>query len=66
MLGPRPGDEFEIKLGRKYIRLVPVGWADEDEWAYSLNMSLAEQACEHQSLGVPVQGRAQRVMPSCF
>ena len=27
----RPGDEFEIKLGRKQIRLVPVGGADEEE-----------------------------------
>ena len=29
-LGFQPGDEFEIKLGRKQIRLVPVG-ADEYE-----------------------------------
>jgi hypothetical protein len=27
----KPGDEFEIKLGRKQIRLVPVGGADEEE-----------------------------------
>ena len=27
----RPGDEFEIKLGRKQIRLIPVGGADEEE-----------------------------------
>ncbi len=25
MLGLKPGDEFEIKLGRKQVRLVPVG-----------------------------------------
>ncbi|MEA5392137.1 AbrB family transcriptional regulator [Cyanobium gracile UHCC 0139] len=31
MLDLRPGDEFEIKLGRKQIRLVPVGGADEEE-----------------------------------
>jgi len=31
MLGLQPGDEFEIKLGRKQIRLVPVGAADEEE-----------------------------------
>jgi hypothetical protein len=31
MLGLKPGDEFEIKLGRKQIRLVPVGGADEEE-----------------------------------
>jgi hypothetical protein len=31
MLDLRPGDEFEIKLGRKQIRLVPAGGADEDE-----------------------------------
>jgi hypothetical protein len=30
-LGLQPGDEFEIKLGRKAIRLVPVGGSDEDE-----------------------------------
>jgi hypothetical protein len=30
-LGLEPGDEFEIKLGRKQIRLVPVGGSDEDE-----------------------------------
>jgi hypothetical protein len=29
MLGLKPGDEFEIKLGRKQVRLVPVG--DEGE-----------------------------------
>jgi hypothetical protein len=27
----RPGDEFEIKLGRKQICLVPMGGADEEE-----------------------------------
>jgi hypothetical protein len=27
----KPGDEFEIKLGRKQIRLVPVDGADEEE-----------------------------------
>jgi len=31
MLGLEPGDEFEIKLGRKAIRLVPVGGSDDDE-----------------------------------
>lgn len=31
MLDLQVGDEFEIKLGRKQIRLVPVGGADEDE-----------------------------------
>ena len=31
MLDLKPGDEFEIKLGRKQIRLVPVGGSDEDE-----------------------------------
>ena len=30
-LGLETGDEFEIKLGRKQIRLVPVGGADEEE-----------------------------------
>jgi hypothetical protein len=30
-LGLKPGDEFEIKLGKKQIRLVPVGGADEEE-----------------------------------
>ena len=31
MLDLQPGEEFEIKLGRKQIRLVPVGGADEEE-----------------------------------
>jgi len=31
MLGLQPGDEFEIKLGRKAIRLVPVGGSDDEE-----------------------------------
>jgi hypothetical protein len=31
MLDLKPGDEFEIKLGRKQIRLAPLGAADEDE-----------------------------------
>jgi hypothetical protein len=30
-LGLKPGDEFEIKLGRKQIQLVPLGSADKDE-----------------------------------
>jgi hypothetical protein len=30
-LGLEPGDEFEIKLGRKQIKLIPIGGADEDE-----------------------------------
>jgi hypothetical protein len=30
MLGLQPGDEFEIKLGRKQVRLVPLG-AEEGE-----------------------------------
>ena len=31
MLDLKPGDEFDIKLGRKQIRLVPGGGTDEDE-----------------------------------
>jgi len=31
MLGLKPGDEFEIKLGRKQVRLLPVGAEAEDE-----------------------------------
>jgi hypothetical protein len=31
MLDLKPGDEFEIKLGKKQIRLVPVGASDEEE-----------------------------------
>jgi len=31
MLGLKPGDEFEIKLGRKQIRLAPAGLADGDD-----------------------------------
>jgi len=30
LLGLNPGDEFEIKLGKKQIRLIPVGASDED------------------------------------
>ena len=30
-LGLEPGDEFEIKLGRKQIRLVPAGAFDDEE-----------------------------------
>jgi hypothetical protein len=29
-LGLKPGDEFEIKLGRKQIKLIPLGTAEED------------------------------------
>lgn len=31
LLDLNPDDEFEIKLGRKQIRLIPVGGADEDD-----------------------------------
>jgi hypothetical protein len=31
MLDLNPGDEFEIKLGRKQIRLIPVGSHEDDE-----------------------------------
>ncbi len=31
LLDLKPGDEFQIKLGRKQIRLVPVGGDDEEE-----------------------------------
>jgi hypothetical protein len=31
MLDLQPGDEFEIKFGKKQIRLVPVGGSDEEE-----------------------------------
>jgi hypothetical protein len=31
LLDLKPGDEFEIKLGRKQIRLIPVGGTDEEE-----------------------------------
>jgi hypothetical protein len=31
ILDLQPGDEFEIKLGKKQIRLVPVGGSDEEE-----------------------------------
>jgi hypothetical protein len=33
MLGLEPGDEFEIKLGRKQIKLIPAGSVDDDETA---------------------------------
>lgn len=31
ILGLQPGDEFEIKLGKKQIRLVPVGGEEADD-----------------------------------
>jgi hypothetical protein len=31
LLGLEPGDEFEIKLGRKQIRLIPAGSADSED-----------------------------------
>ncbi|MEB3271615.1 MAG: AbrB family transcriptional regulator [Synechococcus sp.] len=31
MLNLSPGDEFEIKLGRRQIRLIPVGSPDEED-----------------------------------
>ncbi|MFW6730332.1 MAG: AbrB family transcriptional regulator [Synechococcus sp.] len=31
LLNLQPGDEFEIKLGRKQIRLVPAGATDDEE-----------------------------------
>ena len=31
MLELNPGDEYEIKFGKKQIRLVPVGGAEEEE-----------------------------------
>jgi len=31
LLNLNPGDEFEIKLGKKSIRLVPIGGSDEEE-----------------------------------
>ncbi len=31
LLGLKPGDEFEIKLGKKQIRLIPVGGSDDED-----------------------------------
>jgi hypothetical protein len=31
LLDIKPGDEFEIKLGRKQIRLVPAGSSDDED-----------------------------------
>jgi len=31
LLDLKPGDEFQIKLGKKQIRLVPVGGADDED-----------------------------------
>jgi hypothetical protein len=31
ILGLEPGDEFEIKLGRKQIKLIPLGSAEDEE-----------------------------------
>jgi len=30
-LGLQPGDEFEIKLGRKQIKLIPLGSTEDEE-----------------------------------
>ena len=30
MLDLKPGDEFEIKLGKKQIKLIPLGSAEEE------------------------------------
>ncbi len=35
MLDLKPGDEFEIKLGRKQIKLIPIGGVDEEDTAVS-------------------------------
>jgi hypothetical protein len=32
-LGLQPGDEFEIKLGRKQIKLIPLGSTEEEDTA---------------------------------
>ena len=39
LLDLKPGDEFEINLGRKQLRLMPVGGSEEDEECYSLGRS---------------------------
>ena len=31
LLELKPGDEFEIKLGKKQIRLIPVGASDDED-----------------------------------
>ncbi len=31
LLGLKPGDEFEIKIGKKQIRSIPVGASDEED-----------------------------------
>jgi hypothetical protein len=33
VLDLQPGDEFEIKLGRKQIKLIPLGSTEEDDTA---------------------------------
>ena len=30
VLNPKPGDEFEIKLGKKQIQLIPIGSPEEE------------------------------------
>ena len=37
MLGLEPGAEFEIKLGKKAIRLIPVGGSEEESEVRSHN-----------------------------
>jgi hypothetical protein len=31
LVGLKPGDEFEIKIGKKQIRSIPVGASDEED-----------------------------------
>jgi hypothetical protein len=31
LLGLKPGDEFDIKLGKNQIRLIPVGASDDED-----------------------------------
>ena len=46
MLDLQVGDEFEIKLGRKQIRLVPAGAEDDGEdWSEEGAMPAARNAC---------------------
>ena len=53
MLNLKPGDEFEIKLGRKQIKLISAGQVDEDATDTTAGVTVP-QINEPVALGTPV------------
>ena len=54
LLDLKVGDEFDIKLGKKAIRLIPVGASDEDE--------LAADSTDEETNAVSVSESEERVL----